>query len=43
MKLREESYGKKDYIPQTSNDLIEPGCYFLKFINDQYQRFYEIK
>ena len=43
MKLREKAHGQKSYTPVTSNENIETGDFYLKSINDQYQRFYEIK
>jgi len=43
MSLREKAHGQKDYTPVTPIDVIETGCYYLKYINDQFQRFYAIK
>jgi len=43
MQLREKACGQKNYTPVSSIDNIEKGDYYLKYINEQYQRFYEIK
>jgi len=43
MTLRHKAHGQRNFTPVASSDNIEPGCFYLKSINDQFVRSYEIK
>ena len=43
MNLRAKAHGQKNFTPVATPDNIETGCFYLKSINDQFVRSYEIK
>jgi len=43
MKLRENMYGKCDFVPTSTTDDLYPGTFYLSKCDDKWRRFYEIK
>ena len=41
MKLREETHHKCSYVPVSDVNMLFPGTYYLKSVDDKYRRSYE--
>ena len=43
MKLRENMYGKCNFVPTSTTDDLFEGTFYLEKCDDQWRRFYKIK